>query len=244
MLVERSISGKKAFITAIISDGKRKVDQPAIAQKVSGWDYILFTNVRTLLEEEKNWVPRKMDLINNSAVYTAKYCKWMAHTMIPEYDTVVWVDGYLSPNPAMNWDLFDADLKIGLKPHPSKSECVYKELRAVVDYQKDSRRRMKRLKKFLHKERMPADYGLYETNIYGRTLKDSRLNQILEKMYELMEEFTYRDQVILPYVLWKNNIRPKIFLSNEWALHSGIKGDHEYVKSFFLRIKNRFIYQE
>lgn len=66
---------------------------------------------------------------------------------------------------------------------------------------------MSRTIKFLNKEKMPYNYGLYETGIYVRYLKNNELNLVLENLFNKLLKYSYRDQTILTYILWKNNYK-------------------------------------
>ena len=81
---------------------------------------------------------------------------------------------------------------------------------------------------------MPIDYGLYETNIFIRDLKNERLNFVLEKFYELLLQHSYRDQTMLTYTFWKHKYENIKLLNNfgdNFYLKSGeILKVHKYVK--------------
>ena len=55
---------------------------------------------------------------------------------------------------------------------------------------------------------MPKNYGLLEAPVIVTNLKNRRANIILDQWWKYFyESKTYRDQIALPYVLWKNNIK-------------------------------------
>jgi hypothetical protein len=86
---------------------------------------------------------------------------------------------------------------------------------------------------FLNKEQIPYNYGLYETGIYVRCLKNNELNLLLENLFSILLKYSYRDQTILTYILWRNNYNAVKLLNNignQLLNKSGKKGKHIYFK--------------
>ena len=79
----------------------------------------------------------------------------------------------------------------------------------------ETKESMSKVKTFLESEKFPKNYGLWETQIQLRSLKNDKLNKICEELYELMKIFSYRDQSLLSYVLWKNNFKANDKILND-----------------------------
>ena len=78
--------------------------------------------------------------------------------------------------------------------------CVLKK-KGVKNKIQDLIRKMK-LEKF------PTKYGLFEANVIAVDLKNENAKKIMNDWYNIFKESEcYRDQIILPYVLWKNNLK-------------------------------------
>lgn len=228
---------KKAVITAVFSNKNKPIDLPIVKDKLDGWDYICFTNCAKLEKTSIGWEIKRIETDNCTPVMMSKIIKWNAHKYV-EHDIMIWVDGYLSPRTNRNWDLPIKDYLeknfqgFYMIKHPDR-KCVFKELNEVVDQKKETQSRMNSLKKFLTKEKMVKNYGMYHCNIFIRFLKNKKVNEMLENMINIMKKFTNRDQTIFTYILWKNNYND-IKLLNEistckWWIRSGKKlRKHKY----------------
>lgn len=193
------------------------LEKPRINNPLEGWDYFLFSNIDEITNEEayNGWKVIKKDLIDNNPLYTAKYYKWLIHKELPQYDTAVYVDSYMEPNANKPWSTLDKK-NINLKPH-KKRNCVYKEFKYIVRFARDTQENMNKIKNFLKEEGFPEDFGLWENNVFLRPLKNNKVNKICEELYDLMKIYSYRDQTLLSYILWKNNYLPKDdTLDNSW----------------------------
>ena len=76
---------------------------------------------------------------------------------------------------------------------------------------------------------MPQNYGLSEGGIFIRHLKNEKLNQLLEELYETMLQLTYRDQALLSYLFWKHDIKIWSELRDNAVCISGKMGNHIYI---------------
>ncbi|ARF11461.1 hypothetical protein Klosneuvirus_1_318 [Klosneuvirus KNV1] len=226
---------KKVVYSCLFSDGKRKIDEPYIKEedKLVGWDYIMFTNIPDKIINT-GWTPISKPIVHNSAVYSAKCYKWLAHQHIVNYDIAIYVDAYLSPKKDINWqDYIDklnsnvANNGIILLKHPVRN-CIYKECEIIYKYRKDKIENMQKVINFLKNEGMPEAYGLYECGLFIRHLKNKDFNRLCEELFVLMLRYTYRDQALLSYVFWKNQVKINAEFTRDFYFVSGKMGDHNY----------------
>lgn len=229
---------KKVVITALFGVNNSINDLPKVNEKIPGWDYILFTNCKCLNTLNTGWEIKIVELLYDHPIYSARYYKWLGHKYLNDYDIMLWIDSYLSPNVNFNWNSVLSEYEnnefkgLFFKKH-IKRKCIYQECRACVSAKKASNEMMSRTIKFLNKEKMPYNYGLYETGIYVRYLKNNELNLLLENLFSKLLKYSYRDQTILTYILWKNNYKAVKSLNNignEMVNKSGTKGEHIYFK--------------
>ena len=225
---------KKVVYSCLFSNNKKRLDQPNITTKLEGFDYVMFTNVPDYITNT-DWIPIYKDLIDDDPIYTAKYYKWIAHKYLSCYDIGIYVDAYMMPNPHVNWSLYENKLDINdvtsgilLMKHPERN-CIYQECNAIVACRKDTRMNMNKVIEFLKTNNMPTNYGLSAGGLFMRHLKNEHFNKLCEELYELMLKFSYRDQSLLSYVFWKNNIKINTDFTNEFYCVSGIMGDHNYI---------------
>ena len=134
-----------------------------------------------------------------------RFFKMNPFDVFPDYQYSIYVDG----NVQIITDLSEYIYRIGscgfaAHMHSSR-DCVYEESKAIVFAKKETQENMDRHIKHLRNDRFPAHYGMLECNVLVR-----RNNPVCKKlMEERWKEFlTYskRDQISIPYVLYKNGI--------------------------------------
>ena len=178
-----------------------------IEKKISGWDYICFTNVD--LDPVEGWSIIKVPLQKDaSPMLQAKYYKWMTHKHLEDYDVVVWIDAYISPNMSYRellkqWILSMMDTKTYMvhRPHDVRT-CVYVECDAVVEQKRDTKDHVDFFRTRLKKHNIPKNTNMFDTNIIIRFHKNEEVQAISEAIVEqlFVEGSTYRDQLVIPYV--------------------------------------------
>ncbi len=221
---------KFVVYSCLFSNNTKLMDKPKITDdnKLKDFDYVMFTNIPNNVKNT-GWTPIYKDLKDNHGIYTAKYYKWMAHKYLLNYDISIYVDAYMIPNPKINWLEYINKLEgITFTQHNQRT-CIYNECDAIVRCKKDSIINMNKVKEFLKSNNMPNNYGLSSNGLFLRNLKNDKFNKLCEELYNLMLEFTYRDQALLSYVFWKNEIPIKCEFTNEFCIVSGVMGNHNYV---------------
>ena len=54
---------------------------------------------------------------------------------------------------------------------------------------------------------MPKNFGLYETNIFYRSLRDEGVNKLMDMWANELINNSHRDQLSLTYCIWKLNCK-------------------------------------
>jgi len=208
----------KCVVTVNFNIHGKPFESPKVNNKLAGWDYVLFSNIEEITRNDsfQGWKVIKKPLINNHPIYTAKYYKWLILKELPKYDRAIYVDSYLEPTFDKPWDSLNESC-FYLNPHP-KRNCIYSELPKIASFRRDTKANMERVRKFLEEQGFPKEFGLWGTYIFNRSLKSPLANKICEELYDLMKVYSYRDQSMLSYVLWKNNFRPNdLVINNSWG---------------------------
>ena len=163
--------------------------------KEKGIDYFLFTN-------------EKLDNIR-----LARKHKILGNNITSKYDITIWIDGasYIKKS-IKNFireycDLNKYDL-IGFK-HPSRN-CIYEEAKACVYYGKEDKEIIKKQMKFLKKEKYPENNGLIESTILIRNTKKNILDKTMNKWYDMVLNFSYRDQLSFNYCTYITKLKYKL----------------------------------
>ena len=202
----------KCFYTAIFGTGTQAVDSLApIPNKIAGWDYICFTNLN--LPPQKGWHIVKIQLDEINPVLQAKRVKWLSHEYLSEYDVVVWMDGYIAPNPMFSevlkqWvlEMQEKNINVLHRPHEDRN-CIYEECEAVVANKRDTRENVAKVLTQLKELRFPKNWGLFDTNILFKFHKDQAVQEISEAVFKQMQETSYRDQLAVPLVYYTNGFK-------------------------------------
>lgn len=192
----------KCFYTALFGP---KTDTFGDFVPIPGWDYICFTDLDI---ESKVWKCIKVDRAFENPVLDAKYVKWMSHEFVEDYDLVIWLDAYISPNPLQeklfeSWitDMYNNNIQIGHRHHGERN-CIWDECDAVIKTKRDTRERVDLVRTRLKKASMPKGWGLFDTNIVIKFHKHSQVKELGQKIFSILENDSYRDQLAIPQVYY------------------------------------------
>ena len=139
---------------------------------------------------------------------TARWHKIMSHCALPEAEITLWHDGshHLRVNP---WDVVDYGLSNGHTfasfKHPARN-CIFQEVQACLALKKDAADRLRMQAEHYRNEGYPPHYGLLETSCIVR-LGSSPVHRLNEAWWQQLQLWSCRDQVSLPYVIWKSGFK-------------------------------------
>ncbi|MFN3555779.1 MAG: glycosyltransferase domain-containing protein [Bacteroidales bacterium] len=177
-------------------------------------DYILFTDNPSLKPE--GWEVR---LMNNfpvqNRVLLAKMPKVLPHRFLKEYDYSIWIDG--------NYDLI-GDISelisyldtrpLGLFPHSNGHKTIEQEALKVIELKKADPVIVKKQLRNYKSKGFPDNLGVYEAGILVRKHFDDHLMEVMEAWWHEIKNYSARDQLSLPYVLWKHKLDFKVLKGN------------------------------
>lgn len=195
-----------AVYTAVIG-GYDTIKEPMYVNPLC--DFYLVTDQKIELENsvwkviDVNQYSECTELGNTSK---ARFVKTHPELLFPEYEYSIWVDG----NIRVIADVLPLVEEMGAKVfashlHPG-NDCIYVEASDIIALQKAKKNDVNTQIAAYRKEGFPEHYGLFETNILIRKNNDDKCKLIDESWWKEMNKFTYRDQLSLTYVLWKNGI--------------------------------------
>jgi hypothetical protein len=150
------------------------------------------------------WEIQPIQLRAANARITARWHKIMEHVLFAEADATLWHDGshHLLVNP---WVVVDQGLSdqtfFATFRHPDRN-CIYEEAEVCIARGKDSPERIWCQVERYKSRGYPSGSGLYETAcvVRRRCEEVSRLN---ECWLQELHWGSCRDQVSLPYAIWK-----------------------------------------
>ena len=138
----------------------------------------------------------------------ARRFKLQPHRYLLDADCSIWIDANIElladPETLAGAHLAHRDL--ALHQHPARC-CIYDEARVCAEIGRDSADILEEQARLYRAAGYPADGGLYETGVLLRhhTAEVARMN---DAWWAEVQALSGRDQVSLPYVLWKLGMEP------------------------------------
>ncbi len=202
--------GRRVVYTAIAGDYSRLLPP---AYLMPGTRYVCFSDlprqtygIWTILP-----LPR---IFEESPRWASRWCKLHPHELFPDAEVAVWLDGNVVINGDMGPSIqrvLDSGLPVGMIRHPERN-CVYKEIAACLQLNKDSKERLVRQRDRYTSLGLPARGGLYETNVVINIIGHPDLSRLYDAWWNELSEQSWRDQISLIYVLDKLHLTPCEFL--------------------------------
>jgi len=194
-------------------------DQPIpLCSEIRGeWEAFYFTDDVSLKVKGWQMIYVKYNLPN---VAVSKEIKIRPHRYFPGADYFLWIDSTHEAIRPLN-DFFrffqerDKDCTGWMAKRHTKRNCVYEELYAPRVMKKVKLATLKQLEKFYRRKKMPRDYGLPENGVFfkANTEKTQKISELWWKM--MVSNKAYRDQIFLPYAMWKYNFMPSWYTEEE-----------------------------
>jgi hypothetical protein len=207
---------KKFLVITSITDGKDELKDPEF--EFDNCDYFAFVDKN--YSDIKIWEQRRV--INFSFIdkykhrRNAKIYKILSSLMFPQYEYIIWVDGnhQLKVDPQSIIDEYGSDSDLLLFKHPDR-KCTYEEMGAILHWELDEKSNVKSQYDFYKGIGMPSDWGLFEMSIFIKKT-NSIINHLDSLWWEHICKFSSRDQISLPFVLWKlgKKIKYKVMVGN------------------------------
>ena len=200
---------KIAVITSMFGL-KTKLKDPS--KKFDGVDYIAFvdrTHEGCVVWEQRNALNFTLDDRFNGR-RNAKIYKVLPQMFLPKYDYWFWVDSTheVIIHPKEIIENYLGDSEIGLWKHTDRN-CAYKEAEIINQLNYDHKHLISNQINYYLSMDYPKENGLYELPVSIRKNTDN-IKILNLRWWEQICRFSSRDQISMPFVLWKTNITPKL----------------------------------
>lgn len=171
--------------------------EPAI-KKARGWNYVCFTDQDFISD---TWEIRKVPLIDNDPVKTARYYKIMFHKVI-ETELSLWIDATFVINIDLNrwWKNFKEPFTAIRHPFDN---CIYKDAQSCIEAGKGDQRMIERQIAFYKDVGIPKHNGLIASGVLMRQ-RVSVVNEFCRTWWGQVERWSTRDQVAYGYANWRH----------------------------------------
>ena len=177
----------------------------------SDTEFILFTdkinsNYNQIWQQRE--IPDKVKSFKGNKIN--RYCKMHPFELLDNYDFSIYIDGNVQviSNISGLCDIAkNSKCGIAMHQHPSRN-CAYVEAKACEIYHRGNVDKIKQQMKKYEKEGFPQNFGLCEATIIICDLKNPIAKKIMSDWYdEFCRSESERDQLALPYVIWKNGYK-------------------------------------
>ena len=140
----------------------------------------------------------------NNNIKLARFFKTHPHLFFKNYQKSVWIDGNIDIINNLNncIDLLINDNYILCYDHPCRS-CIYLEIDACKQLKKDIIKNLNNIQKYLIDENYPKNNGLIQSNILVRNHNNTDCIFLMEKWWEMINNYSIRDQLSFNYIFWK-----------------------------------------
>lgn len=199
-----NICGKTAVYTCIMGDYD-KLSEPYYA--TDGFEYVIFTDMNI---ESKIWkkkkIPNKILKLHNAALIN-RYIKMHPRELFPNYDFTIYVDGKVTIISDLRTLLFKTNSYFGIAMHRHTfRDDIFEEINACVTYGKGNKKELYNQAVQYKKEGMPSNFGMLEAAVIVSDLKNKNAEKLFDEWWiEFTKSNSMRDQIALPYVIWKNH---------------------------------------
>ncbi|WP_435066122.1 glycosyltransferase domain-containing protein [Halobaculum sp. EA56] len=208
-------------------------------------DYICFTDDQTLTSDVwdvrvPNVNPDLPPNLKNRRV------KILAHEYLPEYDYSVYVDGNVgitaSLRPLINKY---REEKFVAPTHPVR-DCVYDEAEACLKLNKGDPESIRAQIEAYRDEGLPEEWGLTANRLLLRQHTSPDVKQLMKDWWRELETYSSRDQLSLPFVLWKHDVDVTLMDSgpetdsNRFVLHRHLPDQQplRWLTKWWIRVRN------
>jgi hypothetical protein len=206
--------------------------------KSSEIDYVCFTDNYKL--KSKIW---RIIYYNNtklSASLNNRYLKILGpYNELKDYDYSIYIDGSI----LIKKDLSILFLKNIENPlvnfkHPQRN-CLYDEIEQCLVERRGNIQGLYRQALYYLKMEMPYNYQLSDNKVFLRNHHSDIIRKVMFEWWEEVQRFSGRDQVCLPYILWRNDLQYKFFKEKIDSNKYLVVGPHkkEYIRRLGRAIK-------
>ena len=202
-----SFSEKRIVVYTCVTGSYDLIDEPVYQDKAI--EYVAFTDADPTKVMAPGWQIKQVPgfLLKKKPSYINRYLKFHPNEFFADYDYAIYIDGNVIITGDIKPLLTCINSETGLAMHThSLRNCVYEEAKQLLKIGRGNAQAIKSQIQDYKSEGFPVEFGLLEcTVIFTKIGLESK------RIYDLWwEEFvrsnSQRDQLSLPYVLWKNRM--------------------------------------
>ena len=141
----------------------------------------------------------------------AKRFKILPHKYLSDYDASIFVDAntYLYGNLTELIDVYLSSTDFAMFEHPQRDD-IYREVAGIIGHKRHRPNELIVQLENYYISGFPHHTGMVEGSFIWRKHNNKVINSFMQEWWEHILKFSKRDQLSLGYLMWKNNLRPKI----------------------------------
>ena len=201
---------KFVLYTAIFGKMGRGVHNPEIS--IPDVERFCFTDLHV---ESNFYQIRKMNLDPLAAIRRQRWIKiCIPNELFDNYEYSVYVDCKRESVIDFEWFLsfMESQSDFVTRRHKTR-DCVYEEGRVCIEKRKDDEATILEQLEFYKNENYPTHNGLHYSYILLRR-HTKKMKEFSKLWWEQIEKYSFRDQISLPYIAWKHNMKISICARN------------------------------
>lgn len=133
-----------------------------------------------------------------------RFCKINAHKIFPQYRYSIYFDGNMQLEQTIIAFIKKLPETRLITLCPNYWNSVYREMISILQNGRDDEQIIRKQAEDYWLSGMPDDYGGFMCGILIREHNNPVCVKIMSEWWEQLEKYSKRDQVSLPYALWKN----------------------------------------
>lgn len=200
-------NARVAVYTCIVG-GYDQICDPVFANE--GYDFFVFSDKKV---ESSVWrnreIPKEILKLDDKTLIN-RYLKMHPFEVFPEYDYAVYIDGNVciaSDVSALIGVADDGKTGFAMHHHVLR-DCIYEEAEACILYGKGNPKKLKEQIAKYRQENFPTKYGMLEATVIIFNLRCKPCQELITEWWnEFLRSESKRDQIALPYILWKNGYK-------------------------------------
>jgi len=178
-------------------------------------DFICYTDSKTL--KSKHWKIIRIDLKGKSPSLLNREIKLLyPYTELRDYDYSLYVDGSMmikgDVGSFIKKYIANRPILINFK-HPNK-DCLFTEIKYCIQRGRGIAEKLSEQYIIYEDAGMPEHFGLSDNKILLRDNHSELGEQLMREWFQHVVNYSGRDQVCLPYVLFKHKLKYSFFEEN------------------------------
>lgn len=201
---------KKIAVYTCVVGGYDEVTDPVVINE--NIDYFIFSDhpIQSEVWKQRNIPENVLELDNNTLIN--RYLKFHPKELFSEYDFVMYIDGNVQVISDITPLLKYTNNRLGVAFHAhSYRNSIYDEVDVLTKvYKRGNPEKLAKQIDGYRKEGFPDKYGLPEATIIITDLSNNSATIFFNFWWkEFLNSGSFRDQISLPYVLWKSGVSIK-----------------------------------